>query len=1226
MKKITYLFLLFLFSLSGSYAQCIRTSQYGDIVSNNFGLPQTISNGVWTLEYSNVTGLTVGSNYVFTCKLGTTNKYITITDVSNTVIAHGPSPLTVIAITSAAVRAHWSDDAACAGTQSGHQTTVQLVLPCPLPLSAAVTTVTTTSADFTWVAGGSETAWEVLTLANGSPAPTSTTPGIPVASVPAYSATGLTSGTSYQFYYRANCGTEFSPWNGPINLTTACLPITYFSENFDFVTTPNLPACWTKIIRGATVSQNASVGSSNYPVMSSAPSNVILSNDNSGLSDDIILVSPNLSSLASANYRLKFYAKGYSGSLDIGTLNGSTNSATFTLLQNVPVTSTLTQYVVDFASYSGLNTYIGIRLHANSSYNSINIDDIVWEPTPTCPDVTGIFVPETTTTGATIQWAAGGTETAWDVAVGPMTTTDANTLTAVSATATTKVVTGLSENTMYKVWVRSVCTSGNGAWIGPITFTTACAPIAAFSENFDGVTTPNLPSCWSKIIRGTTLNQYAGIETVTYPPMSSSPNSVELYNGNAVAGDDIILVSPNLSTLTSQTYRLKFYAKGYEGGLDIGTLDGNTNSATFSNFQNVPVTNTLTQYVVNFNTYVGTDTYIGLRINASGGNSISIDNIVWELMPTCPDVTGIIVPENTPTSATIEWTPGGTETAWEVAVGPMSTTDPTTLTPVSATANTKTVTGLSENTTYKVWVRSVCTSGNGAWIGPKTFTTACSPITAFSENFDGVTTPNLPTCWSKIIRGTTLNQAVAYVETSDYPTISSAPNSVAFYNSNAVAADVIMLVSPNLSTLGLQTYRLKFYAKGSGSLDICTLASNTNSAVINDIIQNVPITNTPTQYVVDFSTYSGTDTYIGIRMIAGSYSYTNVDNIVWELSPLCPDVTDIAVSETTTATATINWSAGGTENSWEVAVGPSTTTNPTTLTAVSSAENTKVVTGLTDNTNYKVWVRSVCTVGGNGNWMGPISFTTQCIPTVVPYTENFETASTPALPGCTTVINLGPSPNQWVVEQSPGSGFESKTLRYAYSEYDAANTWFFTRGITLTQGVNYKISYRYGNNSTNPNWTPEKLKVMYGTSATADDMSTLIGDYPTINLGVAIQEEVDFTVPATGVYYFGFNAYSDANKYFLYVDDIIIDTALATNTFDISQFSYYPNPVKDVLNLSYGSDITAVAVYNILGQEVTAKSVNGTSAQVDMSALARGTYMVKVTSDNLVKTIKVIKE
>jgi hypothetical protein len=101
---------------------------------------------------------------------------------------------------------------------------------------------------------------------------------------------------------------------------------------------------------------------------------------------------------------------------------------------------------------------------------------------------------------------------------------------------------------------------------------------------------------------------------------------------------------------------------------------------------------------------------------------------------------------------------------------------------------------------------------------------------------------------------------------------------------------------------------------------------------------------------------------------------------------------------------------------------------------------------------------------------------------------------------------------------------------------------------------------------------------------------------------------------------------NDAEDYDFFIDNFKIDIALANTTFDNSNFTYYPNPVKDVLNLSYTNNISNVAVFNLLGQQMYSKTVNANQSKVDMSNLAPGTYLVKVTSDNQVKTLKVIKE
>ena len=86
------------------------------------------------------------------------------------------------------------------------------------------------------------------------------------------------------------------------------------------------------------------------------------------------------------------------------------------------------------------------------------------------------------------------------------------------------------------------------------------------------------------------------------------------------------------------------------------------------------------------------------------------------------------------------------------------------------------------------------------------------------------------------------------------------------------------------------------------------------------------------------------------------------------------------------------------------------------------------------------------------------------------------------------------------------------------------------------------------------------------------------------------------------------------------------DASLSTGSFDSASFTAYPNPVKDMLNLSYSSDITSVEVYNMLGQKVITKTLNVSQGQIDMSNLNTGNYIVKVTADGLVKTIKVVKQ
>jgi len=88
----------------------------------------------------------------------------------------------------------------------------------------------------------------------------------------------------------------------------------------------------------------------------------------------------------------------------------------------------------------------------------------------------------------------------------------------------------------------------------------------------------------------------------------------------------------------------------------------------------------------------------------------------------------------------------------------------------------------------------------------------------------------------------------------------------------------------------------------------------------------------------------------------------------------------------------------------------------------------------------------------------------------------------------------------------------------------------------------------------------------------------------------------------------------------------IICTALAVNEFAATKVNAYPNPVRDLLHLSYGQEITMVSIYNLLGQEVFSKSIQDNEAALDLSALSPGTYLVKVTSADNAQTLKIVKQ
>lgn len=90
---------------------------------------------------------------------------------------------------------------------------------------------------------------------------------------------------------------------------------------------------------------------------------------------------------------------------------------------------------------------------------------------------------------------------------------------------------------------------------------------------------------------------------------------------------------------------------------------------------------------------------------------------------------------------------------------------------------------------------------------------------------------------------------------------------------------------------------------------------------------------------------------------------------------------------------------------------------------------------------------------------------------------------------------------------------------------------------------------------------------------------------------------------------------------------VVFETLILGNAdFAGSQVTVYPNPVRNILNLSSEKEITQVSVSSLLGQEVLAKTINANNVTLDFSNLATGTYLMRVEADGGMKTIKVIKQ
>lgn len=268
-----------------------------------------------------------------------------------------------------------------------------------------------------------------------------------------------------------------------------------------------------------------------------------------------------------------------------------------------------------------------------------------------------------------------------------------------------------------------------------------------------------------------------------------------------------------------------------------------------------------------------------------------------------------------------------------------------------------------------------------------------------------------------------------------------------------------------------------------------------------------------------------------------------------------PTGLNITAGSITNSAATLNWSAASPApaNGYDYyvttsAVAPNAGTTPTGT--VGAGVLSTGLTGLTPGALHYVYVRSRCSGVDISSWSTVLTFTTLCNAVNVPYYQPFDSgvgvnAVAPYhtnLPTCTTQQNAGLG-NPWVTSNQdsyyPNASMDGNILMYNGQNpgnANPANVWFYTEGINLVAGTTYAINYLYGGTAI-PSTVQNKMKVAYGTYPDFASMTTILDDHPDIKSS-SFSNIVNFTAPSTGVFYFGFQAYSNPNNGQLYVDDI----------------------------------------------------------------------------------------
>jgi hypothetical protein len=177
----------------------------------------------------------------------------------------------------------------------------------------------------------------------------------------------------------------------------------------------------------------------------------------------------------------------------------------------------------------------------------------------------------------------------------------------------------------------------------------------------------------------------------------------------------------------------------------------------------------------------------------------------------------------------------------------------------------------------------------------------------------------------------------------------------------------------------------------------------------------------------------------------------------------------------------------------------------------------------------------------------------------------------------------------------------SNSAKYTYNSTNAADDWMFSRCIYMNAGNSYKISYWYRSENTTD---IESLDLKVGNSTTAASMTTTLVSTPSLASTTYTKATAIYTPATTGTYYFGWHAYSVANAYNIYVDDINIsllpaqEASIVSMTAPVSGCGLGTENVTIKISNNGGSAINGnlTAYYKPTGGSVVSQAVTATIA------------------------------
>ncbi|MCC3216082.1 GEVED domain-containing protein [Chryseobacterium sp. X308] len=572
----------------------------------------------------------------------------------------------------------------------------------------------------------------------------------------------------------------------------------------------------------------------------------------------------------------------------------------------------------------------------------------------------------------------------------------------------------------------------------------------------------------------------------------------------------------------------------------------------------------------------------------------------------------------TANSALVSWT--GSAASYDVYHSTSSTIPASTVTPTyqGVTGTSTTIGSLNSNTTYYYWVRSNCNTvtGQSVWSFAGTFKTACSTFTVpYTENFDTTSTgsstnTNAPSCWAYL--ETPSFSGYGYVSTSNSY---SAPNSYYMNNSSGTTGSQ-MLVAPPTVNLSDGTKRVRFYAKAGGSnytLLVGTLSNPADPASFTQIGAPISLTTTHAQYTVNIP--AGSDLQLAFKHgLGGSSRSIYIDNITVQDIPSCLEPTAVAVSNLTVNSATIGWTAplSVPSNGYEVYysttnTAPDASTVLNASNSVTSATTSAPLSSLSSDTNYYVWVRSVCSAADKSIWSEVLTFRTgYCLP-----------SST--------------SQNSWLSDFSSTGGL----VDMAYSSGSSVaggyqNLTTTSSKIINAPGSSTSVSFTAGGPTCgigvwvdwNNNLTFEASERMFVTNTYVTSTSgsiTVPAGTPLGSYRMRVVTDYNSTAPSNPC------ATISRGEFIDFTFEVATSLSTSETNLKKKEVNVYPNPFKDVLHVADIKNVKSVTVTDVAGRVV--KTIDNPTNELQLGELNSGLYLVTMNfKDGSKSTVKAIKK